>query len=79
MNFIDEIHRLERLHQLIRLQITGNADELAEKMQVSRRTVFRLIEIFRDIGCPVYFNSIKNSYCYEYPITLTILKMEKKE
>ena len=78
MNLLDEIRRLDRLHQLIRLQITGNPDELAGRMQVSRRTVFRLMEVLKEIGCPIYFNRFKNSYCYEYPITLTILKFEEK-
>ena len=78
MDLIDEIHRLDRLHQLIRLQVTGNADELATTMQVSRRTAFRLMEALKEIGCPIYFNPTKNSYCYEYPITLTVLKFEEK-
>jgi len=78
MNFFDEIHRLDRLHHLIRLQITGSSDELAKKMEVSRRTVFRLINILKEIGCPVYFNKYKNSYCYEYPIKLNILELEEK-
>ena len=78
MNFFDEIQRLDRLHHLIRLQITGSSDELAKKMEVSRRTVFRLIDILKEIGCPVYFNKYKNSYCYEYPIKLNILELEEK-
>ena len=78
MNLLDEIYRLEKLHQLIRVQNTGNSDELAEKMQVSRRTVFRLIDTLKEIGCPIYFNPYKNSYCYEYPIKLTIFKVEEK-
>ena len=77
MNLLDEIHRLDRLEQLIRLQMTGSPNELSEKMQISKRTVFRLIDILKEIGCPIYFNKEKNSYCYEEPVKLVILKFEK--
>ena len=76
MNLIDEIHRLERLDRLIRLRMTGSPDELAEKIGVSRRTAIRLVGILKkEVGCPIYFNKYKNSYCYEYPIKLIILKL----
>jgi len=78
MNLLDEIYRFERLDRLIRLESTGNSNELAEKFQVSRRTVLRLIKFLKERGCPIYFNRYKNSYCYEYPIKLIILKVEEK-
>ena len=79
MNLVDEMYRLDRLHQLIHFQNTGSINELAEKMQVSRRTALRLIGILKnEIGCPIYFNKYKNSYCYEYPIKLTIIKFENE-
>ena len=78
MDLFDEIYRLERLDRLIRLECTGNPDELAEKFKVSRRTALRLIKILKKIGCPIYFNKYRNSYCYEYPIKLIILKVEEK-
>jgi len=78
MNLLDEIYRFERLDRLIRLESTGNSNELAEKFKVSKRTAYRLISILKEIGCPVYYNQNKNSYCYEYPIKLIILKVEEK-
>jgi len=77
MSLLDEIYRLDRLEQLIRLQMTGSPNELSKKMQISKRTVFRLIDILKEIGCPIYFNKEKNSYCYEEPVKLIILKFEK--
>jgi predicted DNA-binding transcriptional regulator YafY len=77
MNLVDEMYKLDRLHQLIRLQNTDSTNKLAEKMQVSRRTALRLIDILKkEVGCPIYFNKYKNSYCYEYPIKLIIFKFE---
>ena len=30
-----------------------------------------MINNLKELGCPVYFNKSKNSYCYEYPGKLT--------
>lgn len=75
MNLLEDRHRLERLDQLIRLEVTGSPDELAEKMNVSRRTLFRTIESLKELGCPIYYNKHKNSYCYEY-LGKLIIKFE---
>jgi len=65
------------VHNLIRVQTTGSTMELAKKIDVSERTAFRLIATLKDMGCPIYFNKHKNSYCYEYPIKLIFLKLEE--
>jgi len=65
MSFINTIQDLERLDQLIRLKSTGSPDDLANKMGVSKRTVFNLISRLKELGCPVYFNCSINSYCYQ--------------
>jgi predicted DNA-binding transcriptional regulator YafY len=72
MNLINEIYRLESLEQMIRLQSTGSLNELAKKMNVSRRTAMRWVGILKELGCPIYFDKHKNSYCYEYPGKLVI-------
>ena len=77
MDVIDEMNRLNRLHNLIRFETTGSTVELAEKMDISERTAYRLIALLKDMGCPIYFNNHKNSYCYEYPIKLILFKIEE--
>jgi predicted DNA-binding transcriptional regulator YafY len=75
MDLINDRQTLERLDQFIRLEATGSPDKLAEKMNTSRRTLFRIIESLKDLGCPIYYNRSKNSYCYKYPGKL-IIKFE---
>ena len=75
MSLIDDRQKLERLDQLIRLKATGSPDELAEKMGTSKRTIFRTINDLKEIGCPIYFDKHKNSYCYQYAGKL-IIKFE---
>jgi biotin operon repressor len=65
MRFIDNLHRIERLKQLIQFKATGNANELAKKLGVCRRTVFTLLETIRQSGKKIRFNKYKQSYEFE--------------
>ncbi len=79
MSFIDDRLKLERLDQLIRLEATGSPDELAEKMNTTSRTIYRTMKDLKEIGCPIYFNKNKNSYCYKCPGKLIIKQPPAKQ
>lgn len=64
MNIIDIKEELERVDRLIRLKATGSPKELAERLQISERHVYRIINQLKEIGCPVYFDKDRCSYCY---------------
>lgn len=64
MNIIDIKEELERVDRLIRLKATGSPKDLAEKLQISERHVYRIINQLKEIGCPVYFDKDRCSYCY---------------
>jgi predicted DNA-binding transcriptional regulator YafY len=76
MAFIDTIHRLDRLDQLIRFQKTGTPEDLANKMKISERTLYRDIEYLKILGCPVYYDEDIESYCYEGTGKLVIKYVE---
>jgi len=77
MNITDTKENLERMDQLIRLKATGTPKELALKFKVTERTVYRIIKQLKEIGCPVYYNKILETYCYRYEGRL-MLKFEIK-
>jgi transcriptional antiterminator len=58
------IERLRRMDQLIRQQCTGNSDEFAERMGVSRRQLYNLIEELKDFGLPISFNRSSRTFFY---------------
>ena len=77
MSLLNDVQKLKKLDRLIRYGVTGSPDELAEKMKVSRATIFRLIDRYKEeFGAPVYFDRSINSYCYEYPGKL-VLKFQE--
>lgn len=72
------IHRLVRLITILHGGQAGSTDELAEAMGVSRRTLFRDLQLLKDAGIPHFHERgkgyrIGNSY-YLPPINLTVME-----
>jgi predicted DNA-binding transcriptional regulator YafY len=59
------ITRLLKTDQLIRRKATGSPKELAEKLDISESTVYRIIRILKEnMRLSVEFNKECNSYIY---------------
>lgn len=66
MNLIDQLNRIDRIDQLIRLKNTGTAKELAEKLAISERQVYNIINILRfELNAPIEYNKESESYIYK--------------
>ena len=68
MKFLEQIRRLERVHELIRRKSTGSPRQLASRLEVSVRTVYEIISTMKDLGGPIYYCHSRQSYCYEHPV-----------
>ena len=58
------IEIIERIDHLIRLKATGSPVALARKCGVSEASLYRLIETMKQLGAPVEFSRIQQSYIY---------------
>lgn len=56
--------RLEYLDVLIRKRSTGSPEQLAKKLNISKRTVFEYIDILRSLGANINYSRVKESYYY---------------
>ena len=63
---LKRIERIVRLDYLIRHGSTGNPTKLANKMNISVRQVYRIINEIQELGAPVYYDPVRESYLYEY-------------
>jgi predicted DNA-binding transcriptional regulator YafY len=61
---IETIFIFERLDYLISTNNTGTRKKLAEKFNVSERTISRWIEIMKSYGAEIEFNRAKRSFIY---------------
>lgn len=64
MKVLQQIDLIQRLDQLIRQKVTGNPKCLAEKLEISEATLYRVIESMKRMGAPLEFNTQLQSYVY---------------
>jgi biotin operon repressor len=74
----ESFKRIERLDRLIRIKATGTPDQLADKLGMSRRSVFDYINLMKENGAPIKFCAYRQSYYYDEEGAFTILFTFKK-
>jgi predicted DNA-binding transcriptional regulator YafY len=70
MNYLEYLKKLDYLIFTIEQGKTGCADCLAEKIGVSRRTLFRYMEELRDQGAVIKYSKTIGSYILDQPFNL---------
>ena len=72
MKLLDQLERLQRLHQLVNKKATGTPQQLANRLNLSKRRIYQLIQLLKELDAPIYFDRNRNSYCYEYEFNFSI-------
>ncbi len=72
MTFIEKLQTIDRVHSLINRKATGTADDLASKLNVSRRCVYDIINLMKMMGAPIEFCTSRRTYYYTHPCELMI-------
>ena len=75
MNFLKKI---EYLDWLVRQRSTGTAEELAEKLRISKRSVFNYLNWMKEHGAPIRYNSFRRSYEYKEEVEFVAMFVKKK-
>lgn len=57
---------MQRMDELIRRKATGNPTQFADKVRVNRSTLMRSLTDLKNLGAPINFDSINQTYYYEY-------------
>lgn len=71
MTFKDHLLQVKRLHELIRLKSTGTPEKLAQRMNISRATVFRKIDYLKALGAEIEYDRDRMTYYYIEPYELS--------
>jgi len=72
MRFFEKIKLIERIDQLIKLKATGSARDLARRTNLSKSTVYHILDIMREMGAEIEYCSCRRSYYYKRNKTLAI-------
>lgn len=70
MTFHQQNDRIKRFDGFIRRKGTGTPEDFAKKMNISRATLFRLLDYFRSLGAKIVYNKERRTYYYEEPFEL---------
>lgn len=65
MKIIEQLERLTLLHKLIRDERTGSPDELANRLSVSRGTLYSMIEELKSYDAQISYSRVKQSFIYD--------------
>ena len=72
MTFLQKIQTIERFDQLIKLKATGSARELALRANLSKSTVYEIIDLMKSMGAEIEYCKSRRSYYYVVEKTLRI-------
>jgi len=68
MKLLQQLRQLERVDSLIRRKGTGSPEQLARRLDLSKRQVHRLINDLRAMGLPIRYCRERQSYLYASPV-----------
>lgn len=79
MNLIEKIRLIERIDALIRRKGTGSPKDLSRRLDVSERYIYKILNLMKEMGAPIYYCVERQSYCYKYEIEFAIGFIEKQK
>jgi predicted DNA-binding transcriptional regulator YafY len=65
MSFIEHLHLLRRLDQLIRRKATGTPQAFARQLCVSRASLYRHLDLLAELGASVAYCRLRQTFHYE--------------
>jgi predicted DNA-binding transcriptional regulator YafY len=83
MKNIDQLIRLRKAHQLIKNSNTGVPKEFASKMNLSIRSLYRLLDLLKEMEAPICYDKKNFTYYYcssfefRFQIHVEVLKHEE--
>lgn len=72
MSLFEQINRMQFLHECIIQESTGAPCELAERLRISKRHLYNLLDEFKDMGAEIQYSRIKETFCYKNNFCLEI-------
>jgi len=69
MKLLENVAFMDRVICLMRRKSTGDADEFATKLNMSKRSLHRLIHDMKHEGYPIEYCKNHNSYILKEPVT----------
>ena len=83
MSILNQIQLIERIHETILHKSTGAPRQFAKRLNISVRTLYRIIDELRCQDVMITFDPVRSSYVYEneedFKLLLKILNSGKNK
>lgn len=83
MKTLKNLERLQQIHELIEAENTGTPGEIANKMEISERLVYNLIEQLKDFEAEICYSRKSKTYYYcedfQLKVTFSVTVMAKNQ
>jgi predicted DNA-binding transcriptional regulator YafY len=74
---IERLQRIMRLVAILQTQRSSTPNDLAQQLNVTRRTIFRDLDMLRKAGIPCYYDEDKKSYALNESFFLPPLLLQR--
>ena len=72
MTLLEKLEMIERIDGLIRRKATGTPKQLASRLGISERGLFKTLKLMKEMGAPIYYCLSRESYAYQYNVEFSI-------
>lgn len=70
---LNKMRKVVRLHEMILRQEPGDSYDIAKRLNVSRRHVFNLLEVLREMGATIAYVRQTHTYYYVEPFYMSVI------
>lgn len=72
MNILKNIERIQMLHKLIKEEKTGTPDSLSRRLDISRASLYNLLDELKSIDAPILYSRRRETFYYTTSFDLDI-------
>ena len=73
MQLFETIDRAQRIHRMIQKSATGTPAEFAERLHISRRSLYYLLDELKDFGAEIAYDRTKCTFYYANNFELELI------
>jgi len=75
MKLSEQLELIARIHTLVRMKATGTPTELSQRLSISKRTLYRILDFLKhDVHAPLEYSVQRKTYFYFSDGELVTLK-----
>lgn len=72
MKVFHYLERIEKIHDMVTQENTGNPDEFASRLGISRTRLYEIMDDLKLEGAPISYSKTSRTFYYEEPFHISV-------